>query len=50
MWLTVHTIFDYKYISAGVRQKEGESRLALVERNVDVLKSILLLLVYLITD
>jgi L-lactate dehydrogenase len=31
---------DICVISAGVRQKEGETRLALVERNVDVLKKI----------
>jgi len=36
---------DVCVISAGVRQKEGESRLALVERNVDVLKKIVPLLV-----
>jgi len=36
---------DICVISAGVRQKEGESRLALVERNVEVLKKIVPLLV-----
>eukprot|EP00026_Physarum_polycephalum_P006085 Phypoly_transcript_06126.p1 GENE.Phypoly_transcript_06126~~Phypoly_transcript_06126.p1 ORF type:complete len:443 (-),score=50.30 Phypoly_transcript_06126:514-1806(-) len=36
---------DIVVISAGVRQKEGESRLALVERNVEVFKKIVPLLV-----
>jgi len=28
-------------VTAGVRQKEGESRLSLVQRNTDILKNII---------